>query len=103
MPEYYSDQLRAAVKILDTHKLLSEELLQRLVRRENLTATRLQQHIEAWYSAKARGRTESCPSEMNEPLDLSAYQRLCHTVRSEERRVGKESSDRETSGQDTKN
>lgn len=80
MPEYYSDQLRAAVKILDTHKPLSEELLQRLVRRENLTATRLQQHIEAWYSAKARGRTESCPSEMNEPLDLSAYQRLCHTV-----------------------
>lgn len=76
-PRIYKDQLVAVRRLLNQPEGIDPELIERLSRRAELTATTLKRYLEAEQGAQARGRAEPPGTTLpdNAPL-LSPYARL---------------------------
>ena len=75
-PKIYKDQLVAARDLLKRHAPVDPELITALAERPGMTATRLQNYLEAAQAAVLRERQPESLPEPKQALDLSAYQRL---------------------------
>lgn len=87
-PRIYKDQLVAVWRLLSQPEGIDPELMERLSRRAELTATTLKRYLEAEQRAQARGRGEPPGTALpdNAPL-LSPYARL---IRPDVRSSGQE-------------
>jgi len=78
-PKIYKDQLLASRTLLRRFAPLDPDLITQLAQRPGLTATRLQNYLEASAVAVQRERVAEPLPVASEPLDLSAYGRVGHS------------------------
>lgn len=81
-PKIYKDQLAGILEQIQRYPELSPEVLKTVASREDISARRFGQHLEAEQQAQTRERQPdaaepSCPS--GEPLDLSRYAAVGHS------------------------
>ncbi len=78
MPRFYKDQLRGALDVLKHYGELPEALTAHLLEREDLTASKMRDHIDAWLSAEQRGRITDDDANSPVSIDLSMYRGISH-------------------------
>ena len=76
MPRFYKDQLRGALDVLKHYGELPVALTTHLLERKDLTASKMRDYIDAWFSAEQRGRMVDVDDDSSVAIDLSMYRNI---------------------------